>query len=58
MYDLEKFGCVLWLHWLWQKWTDISKPLEGLQVPCNKLDRLLFQASTTVVIGNGIKAKF
>jgi hypothetical protein len=56
--DLEKFGRALRLRWLWQEWTDSSKPWEGLQVPCNKLDRLLFQASTTVVIGNGIKAKF
>jgi hypothetical protein len=56
--DLEKFSRALRLRWLWQEWTDGSKPWEGLQVPCNKLDRLPFQASTTVVIGNGIKAKF
>ena len=56
--NLEKFSRALRLRWLWQEWTDSSKPWEGLQVPCNKLDRLLFQASTTVTIGSGVKAKF
>ncbi|KAG2576022.1 hypothetical protein PVAP13_6NG036500 [Panicum virgatum] len=41
-------------------WPTVSRPkdLRGLGVPCNKLDRLLFQASTTVMIGSGFKAKF
>jgi hypothetical protein len=56
--DLEKFSYALQLRWLWQEWTDSSKPWEGLQIPCNKLDRLMFQAFTTVGIGKGIKAKF
>ncbi|KAJ1262159.1 hypothetical protein BS78_09G086300 [Paspalum vaginatum] len=56
--DLDKFGCALRLHWLWKEWTDNSKPWGGMQVPCNRMDRLLFQASTSVTVGNGAKAKF
>ena len=56
--DLEKFGHALRLRWLWQEWTDGSKPWRGLQVPCSNLDRLLFQASTLVTVGNGAKTKF
>jgi len=56
--DLDKFSRALRLRWLWQEWTDGSKPWVGLQVPCNDIDRLLFQASTSVSIGNGTKAKF
>jgi hypothetical protein len=40
--DLEKFGRALSLRWLWQEWSDDSKPWQGLQVPWNKLDRLFF----------------
>ena len=56
--DLDKFGRALRLRWLWQEWTDASKPWQGLQVPCNKFDRLLFQASTSISVGNGEKTKF
>ncbi|KAJ1286483.1 hypothetical protein BS78_03G355400 [Paspalum vaginatum] len=56
--DLEKFGRALKLRWLWQEWTYDSKPWGGLQVPRNTYDRLLFQASTYVTVGNGAKAKF
>ncbi|WVZ94829.1 LOW QUALITY PROTEIN: hypothetical protein U9M48_040673 [Paspalum notatum var. saurae] len=56
--DLDKFGRALRLRWLWQEWTDDSKPWRGLQVPCSNSDRLLFQASTSVIVGNGAKTKF
>jgi hypothetical protein len=56
--DLEKFGRALRLRWLWQDWVEDSKPWAGAELPCNVLDRLLFDASTKVTIGNGEKARF
>jgi hypothetical protein len=35
-----------------------SKPWVGADLPCNELDRLLFNASTKVTIGNGEKTCF
>jgi hypothetical protein len=56
--DLDKFGRALRLRWLWQDWVDDSKPWAGAELPCNELDRLLFNASTKVTIGDGEKARF
>jgi len=56
--DLEKFSRALQLRWLWQEWVDTSKPWVGMEVPCNDLDRALFNASTRVTIGDGRKARF
>ena len=56
--DLEKFGRALRLRWLWQEWVDESKPWAGSQLPCNEADRLLFNLSTMVTIGDGAKARF
>lgn len=35
-----------------------SKPWVGSDLPCNKADRLLFNASTIVTVGDGQKARF
>jgi len=56
--DLDKFGRALRLRWLWLQWTDSSRPWTGTDVPCNREDRLLFQASTLITIGDGNKARF
>jgi hypothetical protein len=56
--DLERFGRALHLRWLWQEWTDDCKPWVGTEVPCKDIDRLLFNASTTITIRNGHKACF
>jgi len=56
--DLDRFGRALRLRWLWQEWVDDAKPWVGTIVPCNDIDRLLFNSSTTVTIGNGHKAWF
>ena len=40
------------------EWVDDSKPWVGTDVPCNNTDCLLFNSSTTITIGNGIKARF
>jgi hypothetical protein len=56
--DLERFGRTLRLRWLWQEWTDDSKPWVGSELPCNEGDKVLFNASTTVTISGGQKARF
>ena len=56
--DLDRFGRALRLRWLWQEWGDNPKPWVGTEVPCNDTDRLLFNSSTTITIGNGNKARF
>jgi len=56
--DLDKFSRALRLRWLWQEWVDTSKLWVGMKVPCNDLDRALFNASTRVTVGDGRKAGF
>ena len=56
--DLERFGRALRLRWLWQDWTEGSKPWAGMELPCNDVDRLLFNSSTTISLGDGTKARF
>jgi hypothetical protein len=56
--DLERSRRALCLRWLWQEWGDGPKPWVGTEMPCNDTDRLLFNCSTTVTIGNGNKARF
>jgi hypothetical protein len=55
---VENFGRALCLRWLWQEWVHDSKPWTGTSLPCNDIDRLLFNVSTTITIGNGNKARF
>jgi hypothetical protein len=56
--NLDKLGRALRLRWLWKEWTRDYHPWKGFKVPCNRVDRLLFSASTTVTIGDGKMAKF
>lgn len=56
--ELDKFGRALRLRWLWQEWTDPSKLWVGPKVPCKPVDRLLFNASTIVTVGDGMKTQF
>lgn len=56
--DLENFGRALRLRWLWQEWVDESRPWAGAELPCNETDRLLFNSSTIITIGDGAKARF
>jgi hypothetical protein len=44
--------------YLWQDWTDPSKPWAGMDLPCKPADRLLFNAPTIVTVGDGKKAQF
>ena len=56
--DLEKFGRALRLRWLWQDWTDPTKPWASMDLPCKPADRLLFNPSTIVTLRDGKKAQF
>ena len=56
--DLERFTRALRLRWLWFKWKQKERAWTNLEVPCNKTDHELFNASTVVNIGNGKTALF
>jgi hypothetical protein len=56
--DLERFARALRLRWLWLQWTNRDKAWTGLQLPCDKADVDLFNASTIVTIGDGKMADF
>jgi len=55
--DLDKFSRALRLRYIWEEWMVDDKPWVGTEVPCNNVDRLLFNPSTTILLGNGSKAK-
>jgi hypothetical protein len=58
VFDLEMFSRALRLRWLWYQWVDPECPWVGTEVPCNDVDKQLFRASTTVVVGDGRRASF
>ncbi|WVZ62277.1 hypothetical protein U9M48_012041 [Paspalum notatum var. saurae] len=56
--NLDKFGRALRLRWLWKDWMGEDHPWKGLEMPCNRVDRLFFNASIVVTVGDGKTAKF
>jgi hypothetical protein len=56
--DLDRFGRALWLCWLWQEWVEESKPWIGSELPCSDIDRLLFNSSIKITLGDGAKTRF
>ena len=56
--NLDKFGRALRLRWLWQEWVEDSKPWLGSELPCSDVDRLLFNASIKISLGDGAKTRF
>ncbi|XP_010239490.1 uncharacterized protein LOC104581310 [Brachypodium distachyon] len=56
--NLEKFSRALRLRWLWNSWTSPDKPWVGLDLPCDDIDKSLFDASTKITIGNRCTASF
>jgi hypothetical protein len=56
--DLERFTRALRLRWLWFRWKQKQRAWNGLEIPCDKYDHDLFNASTVVNIGDGRKAAF
>jgi hypothetical protein len=56
--DLERFTRALRLRWLWFKWKQKQRAWNQLEIPCDRIDRELFCASTVVTIGDGKTAPF
>lgn len=56
--DLERFSRALRIRWLWFKWKDDTKPWVGMDLPCDEIDWRLFQAATSISVGNGTKTSF
>jgi hypothetical protein len=56
--NLDKAGIALRLRWLWLSRTDPSRAWQGLDLQFSPLERSLFFASTTMVLGDGRTALF
>jgi hypothetical protein len=56
--ELERFSRALRLRWLWFNWKEEEKPWVGMSLPCDESDHRLFQAATTISVGNGAKTRF
>jgi hypothetical protein len=56
--DLESFSRALRLRWLWYYWDDRRRPWKNLELPVDSVDTALFDAATSVDVGNGEKATF
>lgn len=51
--NLAAQSIALRARWLWQTWTDGSKPWLGLDMPIDPKVRTLFNASVVFHLGNG-----
>jgi hypothetical protein len=51
--DLERFTRALRLRWLWFKWKQKQRAWNNLEIPCDKYDHDIFNASTVVNVGDG-----
>ena len=51
--DLRKFARALRIRWLWHYLKSDNKPWVGTEIPCDEIDRQLFNASTTITFGDG-----
>lgn len=56
--NLHYFARALRLRWLWHEWASPGKTWIGLNIPCDDSDRRLFEACTTLTVGNGRKTSF
>jgi hypothetical protein len=56
--ELETFSRALRLRWLWYYWDDRNRPWKNFELPVDNVDISLFNAATSVEIGNGEKASF
>ena len=56
--NLHLFSRALRLRWLWFSWITPNRPWVGMQLPCDQGDKDLFNASTTVALGDGKTASF
>jgi exonuclease III len=55
---IRKFARSLRLRWLWRQWAPSAGTSIGAKTPCNRTDKLLFAAATTLIVGDGNKALF
>ncbi|XP_040248925.1 uncharacterized protein [Aegilops tauschii subsp. strangulata] len=56
--NLDLFSRALRIRWLWFAWERSSRPSIGSNTPCSPTDHQLFNASTTVTLGNGATTSF
>jgi mannosylglycoprotein endo-beta-mannosidase len=56
--ELQRFSRALRLRWLWFQWTNPERPWNGTKVPVDSTNLALFNAATTISIGDGRKTSF
>ena len=56
--DLERAGLALRVRWLWYTRTDDNRAWQGLDLQFTPEERVLFFASTTMILGDGLTALF
>lgn len=56
--NMQFHGTALRVRWLWQSWMDPSKPWLGLPLPVDTQVRHLFEASVSIILGDGATASF
>lgn len=56
--NLDLFSRALRIRWLWFAWERSSRPWIGSNTPCSPTDYQLFNASTTIILGNGATTSF
>ena len=56
--DMDRFTRALRLRWMWFQWKKKNRAWTNLDVPCDRVDRELFYASTIVTVGDGKMAPF
>jgi hypothetical protein len=56
--DLTKFNRALPLRWPWYKWNNCSKPWSDMIIDMNTVEAALFEACTTLVLGDGKSMSF
>jgi hypothetical protein len=55
---LGKFTRALHLRWLWKEWEGEGRVMNNPDIPCDTTDRLLFTATTSIIVGDGLRASF
>jgi hypothetical protein len=55
--NLEYFNRALRFRWLWQRWVQPDKPWVHFPLQFSETEQKLFQACTSIVIGNGQKTR-
>jgi hypothetical protein len=56
--DLARIAISLKVRWIWRMHTDPMRPWRGLDLQFSKVERDVFAASTSMVVGNGESALF